>query len=78
MSELKSHIKESNQRFSSLETKIDLLKDNHLTHIQSDISQIKITQALHGQTLEAMKKGIWLVVGPVLGALGVGIINLIT
>lgn len=72
-----AYLSEIQRRCSETERKIDLIRDNHLQHIQQDISamNIKITET---QTdIDWLKRSYWTLVGPVVGALAVGILNLI-
>ena len=73
---LDDHIQEANRRFASIEGKLDRISGNELVHIKADLDSVKERCVKSGADLEWIKKGVLLIAAPTLGAVGLGIANL--
>lgn len=77
MSDLEQHIKEADIRFGQIDCKLDRIMDNHLAHIQQSIKEIEVSMAGIKLTVGGITKGLWYVVAPILGAIGVALVGII-
>jgi uncharacterized coiled-coil protein SlyX len=72
-----AYLTEIQRRCSETERKIDLIRENHLAHIQQEITEINVKITETKTDVDWLKKSYWILVAPVVGALAVGILNLI-
>ena len=70
--ELKRHTADDALAFASLNGVLDLLRNNHLVHIQADILDIKVGMAKNNSDTEWIKK----ILLPALIAIVVGLVGL--
>ena len=68
---LKAHTENEERRFNAIEHGSETIKNNHLAHIEEDISDIQKKQSTHSSDIGWIK---WLVT-TTLGAVIVGIIS---
>jgi hypothetical protein len=65
------------KKCDELDRKIDQIMFNHLHHIQQEITEINVKISETKTDVEWLKRSYWILVAPVVGALAVGILNLI-
>ncbi len=67
--DLKSHIIDEEKKVNTIHDDIKIIKENHLAHIQTDITRLATNQ-------EWLMKTYWIVAGSGIGGLIAGIFNL--
>ncbi len=69
--DLKSHVIEEEKKVNAIHDDIKIIKENHLVHIQTDITKLATNQ-------EWLMKTYWIVAGSAIGGLLAGLLNLLT
>lgn len=64
------------QMLGTMQNDIITIRDNHLAHIQADISEIKVKQATHGEEIAVLKKGQGVIERVLLKIVTVGVVFL--
>jgi len=60
-----------------LNEKVGIIKDNHLVHIQDDITGIKVEIGTNGNDLKWLKKFFWVIATAAITASVAGMLNLV-
>ena len=74
---LEEHIATEEARFGSLEGKLDVIKDNHLVHLQSELTEAKLDRAMLRIDMDWIKRFLWAAILPAVGGLVAGVLNLL-
>ena len=74
---LEQHTEHDDVRFGRIEEKLDIIKDNHLAHIQEDIADQTSKLATNTTNTEWLMKYHWIVATASIGALVASVINLL-
>lgn len=74
---LNSILSDVREKCSEMDKKIDVIRDNHMVHIQNAINDTNIKITSINTDLEWLKKSYWIMATPVIATLTVGVINLI-
>jgi hypothetical protein len=74
---LDKHTEAEEKRFNSFENKLDVIKDNHLAHLETTVSNLQISDAAKGKDIEWIKWIVLLVLGVSVTGVVTAILNLI-
>lgn len=75
---INAYLKIMTLKQEELEEKIASIIENHLPHIQESISEVKIDMASIKTNVDWLLKFFWIIASASIGALIVGVINLLT
>lgn len=71
------HTEQDDKRFESIETKLDIIKDNHLAHVQADMEKQSIDIAKQTTNVEWLMKFFWVIATASIGGLVASLFNLL-
>ena len=76
--QLKEHTLEEEKKFDDICNTLEKIKDNHLAHIEKNITDINLTHTEMKTDLAWLLKFFWLIMGSSIGALVTSVFNLIS
>lgn len=71
------HTAQDDARFESIEGKLDVIKDNHLAHIQNDMADQTTKLATTTTNVDWLMRFFWIIATASIGGLITGILNLL-
>ena len=74
---IEKHTEQDDRRFESIENKLDVIKDNHLAHVQKDMAEQSVNITKVTTNVDWLLRYHWIVATAAIGALIAGVVNLV-
>tara|TARA_R110000868_G_scaffold175724_4_gene412918 strand:- start:742 stop:1005 length:264 start_codon:yes stop_codon:yes gene_type:complete len=71
------HTEHDDKRFESIEGKLDVIKDNHLAHIQNDMQEQTTKLTATTTNVDWLMRFFWIIATASIGGLITGVLNLL-